>query len=298
MCGNPFPPGPDAYDRRVTAASYDVCAPWATEADVVQPCCPGGMDNAALAADAFLGASTILYNLSGRRWPGVCTDIIRPTASYRPGLGAWWAPDGLWPSAAMVAAGYAYSDVWGLWGFCSCNREEVCGCSTVPEIRLPGFPVVSVTTVKIDGVTVPNTEYVIQDRARLVRRSSSGLSWPCCQDVTLPTNQVGTWSVEYAWGAAPPVMGRRAAGVLGCELYKGWTGSGQCALPARVTNITRQGVTAATILDNLDVFKEGLTGLSAVDLWLSSLRVGASTGRGSNVVVPGQTTPSFRRDQP
>jgi len=46
-----------------------------------------------------------------------------------------------------------------------------------------------------------------------------------------------------------------------------------CALPERVTNVSRQGV-SWTILDPQDFLEKGLTGIASVDHWLSAARHG------------------------
>lgn len=271
----------------MAAASYEVCAPWAAS-DIAVGCCKGGFTDPGLATDAFLIASTMLYNLSGRRWPGVCADLVRPTAEHAQALGGW-TPGDYWRANPDPLPNWAAP--YGMWGFCGCDRTEVCGGASVSEILLPGYPVVAVTEVKRDGVVVPSSLYQLQDRRRLV---ALGDAWPCCQDVTKADTQTGTWSVAYTWGAAPPRGGVRAAAALGCELYKGWAkpAGDVCQLPERVTTITRQGVTMAT-LDPWDLFDKGRTGIATVDLWLASLDRG-SRSRPSELFVPGQL-PSIRR---
>jgi hypothetical protein len=288
----------------VTAVSYDLCSPWATTADLPADCCEGTADPDKL-DDALAGASLILYNLTGRQWPGICTDTIRPTAEHEPEMPGWLpyaGYDGPWAGGPYGGAGYGYRFWSGMWGGCSCNRTTVCGLHTVSEIILPGYPVASITSVKIDGVVRNAAGYKIQDRQRLVWVPLTGdtrTGWPCCQRVELPTTAADTWEVVYGWGAAPPSIGARFAAALACQLYKTIAADPVdregCRLPQRITSITRQGITIA-VLDSFQVFKDGLTGLPEIDLWISSDRR-ARSGREPAVITPGMVA-ALRRDQP
>lgn len=276
----------------VADPSYDVAAPWATIDDLVAPCCPGESADVELLEDVLLGASTILYRLTGRLWFGEAVDIIRPTGDYTAGLESWQSYDGY---AGRSDVGYQQ---WpGMWGACGCNRDRA-GCWSTSEIRLPGYPVVSVDEILIDGVVLSAAHYRVQDRSRLVYVPQTGETregWPCCQNVTLATTQPDTWQVTYSWGVAPPRFWQRMAAVLACEFYKSMTPtkSGECRLPKRIQSITRQGVTIA-VLDSFDVFTKGLTGIPEIDMAIMALRTDNSSN-GSRVVIPG-SRPTYRRD--
>lgn len=277
----------------VSAPSWELAAPWADVDDLVAPCCPGEGDDQELMADALMGASTILYNLTGQLWSGETEDIIRPTADESPGADTWYPYDGY--SGVTGRAGM-YS--WpGMWGVCGCNRTTVCGGNTVSELLLPGWPVVSITEVKIDGVVVTSAHYKLQDRRRLVYRPQLGETrqgWPCCQDVTLDVTEANTWQVKYRWGVAPPPYWKDLAAMLGCQLYLSMvpSRSGECRLPKRIQSISRQGVTIA-VIDNYDVFVKGLTGLPEIDMAITALRFGNADS--ARVVVPGKHA-TYRRD--
>lgn len=91
----------------------------------------------------------------------------------------------------------------------------------------------------------------------------------CCQRLDLPPDQPGTWQVTFDYGVAPPSLGRLAAAELGYQLYLAVTpaGAGKCRLPARVTNITRQGM-SAVLLDPQVFLDKGRTGLSICDYFI------------------------------
>lgn len=254
-----------------------VCSPWVTSADAVAPCNVYDIDTALL-DETMLFASEVLFDLTHRRYAGVCVDVVRPVASWRADEGARWWPDGTFSGRSR-------------WGWCSCNRSKAFGCSTVPEVRLPGSPVrVGTVEVVVDGVSlVEDTDYRVDDGNRLVRIDGEG--WPCCQDLSLATTEDGTWEVSYHYGVDPPQGGLTAAAVLGCQLYLAVPGASgvkdrQSELPKRVTSIVRQGVTLA-VIDPLKMFDEGKTGIPIVDLWIASANRGANM-RPATVHRPGR----------
>lgn len=223
----------------------NLCGSWATVDDVVcGPCTDFGVDPDAV--DVGLGlASEILFNLTGQRWQGVCTETLRPCSR-----------------------------------FCQCTSG--CGCGWLDELILPGYPVTAVSQVKIDGVVVDPTTYRLDNHSRLVRLSGPNGQvpgqWPACQRMERATTEVDTWSVTYSFGALPPAGGVQAAVALGCQIALacqpvGSDACNACRLPRRVQTIVRQGV-SMTILDPLTIFGDGLVGLPEVDLWLSSVRLG------------------------
>lgn len=253
----------------------DICTPWATEADVGSPCDDYEFDPTVL-DDGLQVASQILYELTGRRWPGVCTETIRP-------------------------CGYRTTDAWGAagQGWCGCLSSRTCGCRQLSELRLPNHPAIEVTAVKIDGATVDFDRYRIDDYRWLVYLPESDTaerqSWPCCQRIDLPDTDEDTWSVTYTYGQEPPLGGVKAAASLGCQLALGWQPEtvGQCRLPKRVTTVTRQGITLG-VIDPLSLFADGLTGLPEVDLWVQSIRLGQQR-RQAAVMVPGARRVGYRK---
>ena len=229
--------------------------------------------------EAMLVASDVLWNLTGRKWAGVCTDTIRPQAQWRNFDG----PRRWWPS---VVSGTTYP-----WGWCSCHRGRETGCASVPEIRLPSGPVVpDAITVKIDGLEF--FDFRLDDHRFLVRTDGEG--WPCCQNLLLDDSEDGTWSVTYDFGRRPPIGGRRAAASLGCELAMLASPdlTDRCRIPKRATGINRQGVTL-NLQDVAANFKDGVTGLPEVDLWVTSETLGAKRRRMS-VMIPGRWRSSRR----
>lgn len=236
-----------------------LAGPWAKIADVCGPCTPVGdgddaVTSTAVMQDKLLIASTILYAVTGYQWPGEVTETIRPARHN-----------------------------------CGCRRGKF-GCSRVPEIELPGYPVVDVVEVTIDGVTLDEQVYRVDDRRWLVWQDDEGVDingttrngWPCCQRMKLPLGQVDTFGIEYTYGECPPRAGVVAAATLACEFALACsTDEAQrrrCRLPGRVKAVVRQGV-AIELMDNLSLFAEGRTGVPEVDLWVGSLMLGRSRSR-------------------
>jgi hypothetical protein len=261
----------------VGGGTSSVCSPWATTADLCTPCDGYEDFDDGLLLDSLDMASDVLFNLTGRRWPGECTEVVRPQGRWRQG-----APRSFWPG-----------DTSWSWGWCSCERGRETGCTRVPEVRLPGSPVdVNSIFVTLDGVSF--ADWRLDDDNWLVRTDGDG--WPCCQRLDLDTTEDDTWEIAYTRGTAPPIGGIRAAASLACEFVLACTpadeGGAACRLPKRITSITRQGVTIA-VLDPLTLFGDGLTGIPEVDIWIGSVMKGDSRRR-ANVMIPGRPRPVRR----
>jgi hypothetical protein len=251
-------------------AATTTVQPWTTGEDVGAPCNEGV--DPTLLTNCIQFASEVLYNFTGRRWPGEQTDTIRP-CGIRTNI-MWGRPFESLSSTPNL-------------GWCGCNRPRECGCHHLSEIRLPGYPVVGVDHVKIDGEEVDPSWYRLDDHRWLVwigDDDSGRTAWPCCQRLDLADSEPDTFSVAYTFGTTPDQGGVMACASLACELALafggGLEGDKKCRLPRRVTTIARQGVTIA-VLDPLTLFKEGQTGLAEVDMWIASKMVGAKTRRAS-----------------
>jgi hypothetical protein len=85
-----------------------------------------------------------------------------------------------------------------------------------------------------------------------------------------------------------------AARTLAMEFCKLWNGDDDCALPQRVTSISRQGV-SYTLLDSQDFIEEMRTGLYAVDLFLKTVNPDKARAK-SRVFSP--DVPRARRYNP
>lgn len=251
------------------------CEPWASTADICSPCDDYAF-NAADLEDGLDMASGILFELTGRQFPGVCTATVRPCTARASGeyLGA----DGLFHATCGCASGYG------------------CGCSELSAVTLGGYPVNSITEVKVDGAAVDPSLYRVDEWRWLVRLADAdgtNPGWPCAQRLDLADTEDDTFSVAFTYGREPPLTGVRAAAVLGCQIALACQPetAGQCQLSRRVQSVTRQGVTV--VLDSLDAFRDGLTGIPEVDLFITSVNP-ARLRRRARALSP-DVGPSARR---
>lgn len=229
--------------------STSTCAEWCTEDDLCSPC-NDYEQLGPIAADFFEMASNILFELSGRQYPGECSATLRP-----PGC-----------EPCENDCGERHRLPGGP------RATGLCGCGTTYRLELSNLPNATITTVKVDGVTLSPTLYRVDAHRTLVRLADpdgTNPGWPRSQRLDLPDTEVGTWSYTETWGKAPPPEGVHAAAVLACELALACDPENQskCRLPKTVTSVTREGVTM--ILSPSDFLdKDGKTGLWEVDLFI------------------------------
>jgi hypothetical protein len=240
-----------------------LCSPWAGIADVKAL---GGKYAAVAEADVapfLMPASEILWRMSGRRWFGECVATgLRPckrtSSSQIPGM--------VDPAATWGNVAWSQRAMW--WGrTCGCSWNA-CGCEA-DWLDLGEYaPVQSVEQVKIDGVVLASTAYVLYDRRTLVR--TDGGYWPTFQALELADTEPGTWSIDLTSGSAPPPDGVLAAACFAAELALAFNPTlGSCALPERVQTVTRQGVTYL-VSDPQDYLAEGRLGIYLIDVFLRS----------------------------
>lgn len=250
----------------------ETCVPWVTAVDVkADRADAAAFDNVTL--DRAAGAaSDLLYVLSGRKFPGLCSASLRPTARPRRWSLANWM--------TFLTQNYnGFSESWG-----RCDNEGADGCCHIPTIDLGVFPVRSIVAVRIDGVTIPTNEYRLDESRLLVRTRPNSTfiptqryGWPTCQDLGLPDSQPNTFAVDLMFGADPPALGLQAAAAMAVEFSKAWANISN-RLPQRLTSITRQGVSMA-VLDPMAFLDKGMTGIYEVDLFVKTYNPTASKVR-------------------
>lgn len=184
------------------------------------------------ADSAALAASWVLYKLSGEKYPGIKTSTdwygVDPERVY------------ISPDPTMVSRPFTIYEV-------DDARSKI--------LRLRSTPVHSIDQVSTpDGIMDP-TEYVIGNKAFILR--TDGLVWDLSRGVT----------VSYTHGVLPPEAGIRAAQRLADELVLSIADPANCALPDRVTSVSRQGI-EYTILDPQNFINEGRTGIYEIDMFL------------------------------
>ena len=255
------------------------CSPWAVEDDVCTPCDSIYDFPVGLLEDTLAVASDILFELSGRQFPGSCQETVRPCSQHA-------SLDGAPNRDVEYSAVYRYPSA------CSCQRSSSCTCSRIPSIRLGAYPITAIDEVLIDGVALPTTAYTVHDWRWLVR--IDGETLPCCQNMLLASTEEDTFEVTYTYGSPPPPAGVMAAAELACQLALSCQPEtlGECRLPSRVTNITRQGV-SMVVLDPMSFLDNGRTGLYQTDLFIAAYNKHGLTRRAS--VISPDLRPAVRR---
>jgi hypothetical protein len=247
------------------------CVPWATIEDLPESC-----DDVAVKPETLTTAldyaSVVLYNLTRRRWPGLCTDTYRPLC----GNLCYGTPRPI-----RLEDG---------WHNCACYPHEA--------IRLPASDVIAISEVKVGGVVVPANEYALRDHRYLyATRQADGTyrTWPCWNDLHNDATMADTFQIIYTHGASPPASMVRASALLGWEFVLAWTPdcAGGCRLPKRVTTLSRGGTTFA-IIDPLTLFKDGLVGVPDIDVLIQAVNRGESAKR-AFVGRPGSPTTVIRQ---
>lgn len=227
----------------VDPVALGVCSGWA---DYPEP----------LQETALALASTFLWGATGRRY-GVCELTVRPSQTNRselvyqdfvvaPGLGGLGTPGGP----------FLFGGRW----FNSGCASACCGNSAC-AIVLRG-PVASVDEVMVGDEVIPASAYrvdVTGGNYLLVR--IDGECWPMCQNFTASPGEEGSFEVTYGIGLVLPVALQVAAALLACEYAKHLSG-GACALPAKMTRLSRQGVEVEVASPDPAA---GTTGIKMVD---------------------------------
>lgn len=217
-------------------------------------------------------AAEMLWNWTDRIF-GVCEVTVRPCrsdcGSARRWMDTFWGR-GPYPWGDISAGSWVPLLIGGEWFNMGCGCAGTCSCTEEgpSALRLPG-PIVSVSSVRIDGDVVPPEEYQVLYGRLLVRLD--GTPWPSCQNLLTDASNEGTFEVVYSRGVDVPKGGQIAAGILACELAKAACGDADCQLPQRIQTVTRQGLTVG-IVDAFQGLNDARTGIWLIDSWTSSVR--------------------------
>jgi len=189
-----------------------ICAPYLVPNDLVDCDCPDAPE--AVILDAILGASEIIYALSGRQFSGSCTETVRPCSN-----GAGMLPGFSWARWTFPWYPIKSGTSWlNLGPGCGCHIAYDCACKGIPQVNLGRSDVTEILRVNIDGTDLSSANYRLDPGGLLVR--TDGELWPCCQDLSEDIGAVGTWYIELAHGIEPPQAGKNAAKKLASELIK------------------------------------------------------------------------------
>lgn len=203
------------------------------------------------ADDACQMASNVLWAMSGRKYHGLTTvteRYITSIDSFRhQGISASNFQPHLVNGSVYNMPSEDYND----------SAYQTDGTSSLSRIRLRGKPIQEVHLLRslYDGTIVNPDYYYVSEHSEI--RAYTGTPWP-----------PGNVEVTYTYGIRPPVAGRMAAKLFAIELIKYWSGD-DCALPDRVTSISRQGV-SYTVLDNQDFLENMRIGIYAIDLFIKT----------------------------
>jgi hypothetical protein len=249
------------------------CVAWVDGDDVALCCNADYGSNAAVLDTVALEASMVLYEISGRQFPGQCEQTVRPC---RQPCGCWGQPSSgigpwFWPTAA-----WGYAPGWYWYNDCG----DRLGCRPMSRVKLAGYPVTAIQEVKIDGVVLDpldangNPNYRLDEWQWLTRMDDPGppvapRRWPGCQNLSLDDAEPGTFAVSYGYGVDPPQIGKDAAAELACELFKACSAQA-CAVPANAVKIQRQGIQIErdVLIAFLDPKKP--SGLTHLDLFVAA----------------------------
>jgi hypothetical protein len=199
------------------------------------------------ALEALEYASFVLHALSGRRYSPARTITEIYDTRITLGYGAEPYP--------VLINGSVYNVCNGCVE-CCCN---VCGI--FHRTRLRGQPIRSVDGVWVDGVQLLPSNYLVLDNSVLGFTQVEVCNAHCLV-------------VTYTYGSGIPPGGRLAVLKLATELLN-YSRGGECELPARVTSVSRQGLTW-TLLDPQEFLKDGRTGVYLIDLFLRAANPGGA----------------------
>jgi hypothetical protein len=217
----------------------------------VQPEDLGDYANTEYADEAAKTASYLLWAMSGRKYTGTTIVTERYTCTLR--------NTRLGNSSKTVSPVLFGGDVYNILSTDYDEYSELTtdGMSPESRIKLRGRPVIKIHSIRNkDGVILDPSSYYLVDHSTI--HIAIDTPWtPCNTEIT------------YEYGTVVPMAGKMAAKTLATEFAKLWAGDEECALPQRVTSVSRQGV-SYTILDNQEFIDELRTGLYAVDLFLKT----------------------------
>jgi len=188
-------------------APRHACSRFAEVEDFTATECACGVVDATLVEQYLDDASDLLYALSRGQIFGLCEATVRPCRCC----------------------------------FCGCCLA----CCDIDAIPLRG-PVVEISEIKIDGVVLDSSEYVLLPRDRVMRVSTSDQrppGWPGNQALWKPDTEDDTFSITHTFGMAPPYPHWivQANVELACDMAT-WTIKGTGALPANASSVIYQGV--------------------------------------------------------
>jgi hypothetical protein len=227
--------------------------------------------------------------------------IVTPAAYDNPCAEVWVDPSTLSTADPDVAEQAAISATWALWSMSGerfhgpqCWVEDYRTVRGYCNIQLRQWPVgeiAQVSSLDLCGDSVSATG--VGDVVTGWCNNGAGEVRVCCINGGQYTSTGCGCStngsvirVHYTTANNLPPGSDRAAYRLAEEYVKAFLGQ-ECALPERITSISRQGATW-TILDPQDFLQDGLTGIGPVDQWLAQVGL---RSRWASLVDPLRSVP-------
>lgn len=239
----------------------------------------GAYGESIYAYDACKTASYLLWGMSGRKYSGTTTVTEKYVASYDPYLRLGASAKNYQPVLVNGHVENVRSDGFGRFGEYDFLGD---GTSSRSRLRLRGRKVIKIHNMRDQfGKIISPTKYYLSEHSTII--ATPGANWS-------PSNV----EVTYTYGTPPPTAGKAAARILATELVKMYEGDDTCALPQRVTSVSRQGV-SYTLLDSQDFIDELRTGIYAIDLFLKTSNPDRARAR-ARVFSP--DVPKARRTTP
>jgi hypothetical protein len=221
------------------------------------------------AYEAVKTASHLLWAMSGRKFSGQTTVTERYVSAYDPYLRSGGSRFNYYP---ILIGGQVENIPVGSVSRNSHHDYQGDGTSSYSRLRLRGRKVIRIHNLRDqNGNIIDSDTYYLADHSTIY--GTPNAKWS-------PSNV----EVTYTYGSPPPVSGKTAARILATELVKLYEGDDTCALPQRVTTVSRQGV-SYTLLDSQDFIDELKTGLYPVDLFLRAVNPDKARAR-SRVFSP------------
>lgn len=221
------------------------CSPWD-----IGCCCDLSSYSPSITGMAAMAATEVLWAASGRQFVTGCEVVWLPCPE------TCGDSTGTYPTPARIGGlWYNLTCSSGCSGFCSCNSQD--------QFTLP--VAAQVVSISIAGAPVASGSYTVYNDRFVVR--TDGGTWPYCND--------GTWLVTARPGLEVPELGIMAAAELACEFAKGCSDDRGCKLPANLSALTRQGVSASVVETASKMLEEGGIGLYLSDLFVRTFNPGA-----------------------
>jgi len=214
----------------------------------------GAYGESTYAYDACKTASYLLWGMSGRKYSGTTTVTEKYISSYDPYLRMGASAKNYQPVLVDGHVENVRSDGFGRFGEHDFMGD---GTSSTSRLRLRGRKVIKIHNMRDQfGKIISPSKYYLSEHSTII--ATPGANWSS-----------SNVEVTYTYGTPPPTAGKAAARILATELVKLYEGDDTCALPQRVTSVSRQGV-SYTLLDSQDFIDELRTGIYAIDLFLKT----------------------------